>query len=256
LGKRGLSWSWSYGSCICNQLCNQCLSSLTQCVLDTTLCDKVSQWLTAGLIFISKMVSCNYVYTDVRFRNQCCIWFYYYYLEYIRYTSWVRNMVFNATLNNIVVISWRSVLLVEETGVTGENHRPAIFNYLCNQCISITTNVVSSISVRGEVYSIQLYVEKIVSQIITLYIPNDFLTGSLNCWTEIREFSENIGVSIQNDKIEHACLLWSLALCTNLIWIWKIRWRGVKHYEYRLTLFIEDWPWNSLNKYENNIYIY
>jgi hypothetical protein len=26
---------------------------------------------------------------------------------------------------NISVISWRSVLLVEETGVPGENHRPA-----------------------------------------------------------------------------------------------------------------------------------
>jgi hypothetical protein len=30
-------------------------------------------------------------------------------------------MVFNATLNNISVISWRSVLLIEETGVPGEN---------------------------------------------------------------------------------------------------------------------------------------
>jgi hypothetical protein len=36
----------------------------------------------------------------------------------------VRVMVFNATFNNISVISWRSVLLVEETGVPGENHRP------------------------------------------------------------------------------------------------------------------------------------
>ena len=33
-------------------------------------------------------------------------------------------MVFNATLNNISVISWRSVLLVEETGESRENHRP------------------------------------------------------------------------------------------------------------------------------------
>ena len=33
-------------------------------------------------------------------------------------------LVFNATFNNISVISWRSVLLVEETGVLGENHRP------------------------------------------------------------------------------------------------------------------------------------
>jgi len=34
-------------------------------------------------------------------------------------------MVFNATFNNISVISWKSVLLVEETGVRTENHRPA-----------------------------------------------------------------------------------------------------------------------------------
>ena len=32
-------------------------------------------------------------------------------------------MVFNATFNNISVISWRSVLLVEETGGPEENHR-------------------------------------------------------------------------------------------------------------------------------------
>jgi hypothetical protein len=36
----------------------------------------------------------------------------------------IRVMVFNATFNNISVISWWSVLLVEETGVPGENHRP------------------------------------------------------------------------------------------------------------------------------------
>jgi len=34
-------------------------------------------------------------------------------------------MVFSATFDNISVISWRSVLLMEETGVPGENHRPA-----------------------------------------------------------------------------------------------------------------------------------
>ena len=33
-------------------------------------------------------------------------------------------MVFNATFNNISVISWRSIVLVEETGGPGENHRP------------------------------------------------------------------------------------------------------------------------------------
>ena len=33
-------------------------------------------------------------------------------------------MVLSATSNNISVISWRSVLLVEETAIPGENHQP------------------------------------------------------------------------------------------------------------------------------------
>ena len=37
-------------------------------------------------------------------------------------------MVFNATFNNISVISWWLVLLMEETEVPGENHRPALFH--------------------------------------------------------------------------------------------------------------------------------
>ena len=31
-------------------------------------------------------------------------------------------MMFNATFNNISVISWQSALLMEETEVPGENH--------------------------------------------------------------------------------------------------------------------------------------
>jgi len=34
-------------------------------------------------------------------------------------------MVFNSTFNNMSVISWQSVLLVEETGIHGESHRSA-----------------------------------------------------------------------------------------------------------------------------------
>jgi hypothetical protein len=37
-------------------------------------------------------------------------------------------MVLNTTFNNISVISWQSVVLVEETGVPGENHRPVASN--------------------------------------------------------------------------------------------------------------------------------
>jgi hypothetical protein len=48
----------------------------------------------------------------------------------------VRVMVFNTTFNNISVISWQSVLLVEETGVPRENHRPVasqIYHILLNR---------------------------------------------------------------------------------------------------------------------------
>ena len=44
--------------------------------------------------------------------------------ELIIYNSGIRNMVFNATFNNISIISWRSVLLLEESGGPWENHRP------------------------------------------------------------------------------------------------------------------------------------
>jgi hypothetical protein len=33
-------------------------------------------------------------------------------------------LVFNTIFNNISGISWRPVLVVEEAGVPGENHRP------------------------------------------------------------------------------------------------------------------------------------
>ena len=40
------------------------------------------------------------------------------------FTNKVYGNVFISTFINATVISWRSVLLVEETGVHGENHRP------------------------------------------------------------------------------------------------------------------------------------
>jgi len=40
-------------------------------------------------------------------------------------------MVLNATFNNISVITWRSGLLVEETGVSGENHPMLIYILFC-----------------------------------------------------------------------------------------------------------------------------
>jgi len=48
-------------------------------------------------------------------------------------------MVFNVTFNNISVISWRAVLLLEETGVTGDIHRPVGSHWQ-----TLSHNVVSS----------------------------------------------------------------------------------------------------------------
>jgi hypothetical protein len=36
---------------------------------------------------------------------------------------------FNATFSNISAISWRPVLVMEEDGVPGENHRPWAINW-------------------------------------------------------------------------------------------------------------------------------
>ena len=44
----------------------------------------------------------------------------------------IRFMVLNVTFNNISGISWQSVLLVEETGVPRENHRPTASHQLTN----------------------------------------------------------------------------------------------------------------------------
>ena len=51
----------------------------------------------------------------------------------------VRVMVFNTTFNNISVLLWQSVLLMEETGLPGENHRPAASHWQ-----TLSHNVVSS----------------------------------------------------------------------------------------------------------------
>ena len=48
-------------------------------------------------------------------------------------------MVSNATFINISVISWRSVLLMDEIGVHGENHRP-----VASHRHTLSHNVVSS----------------------------------------------------------------------------------------------------------------
>ena len=53
-------------------------------------------------------------------------------------------MIFNATFNNITVISWRPALLVEETGVPGEKkptYHKSLTNFITQCCIEHTSHV-------------------------------------------------------------------------------------------------------------------
>ena len=49
-------------------------------------------------------------------------------------------MVFNATLNNISAISWRLVLLMDETGVPGEKDRPVASHWHTFSHVLSSTN--------------------------------------------------------------------------------------------------------------------
>jgi hypothetical protein len=49
-------------------------------------------------------------------------------LLHIKLKFRVRAMMFSATFNNITVISWRAVLLVQETGIPGENHQQILLH--------------------------------------------------------------------------------------------------------------------------------
>jgi len=68
-------------------------------------------------------------------------------------------IVFNATFNDISVISWWSVLLVEETGVPGETHRPG----------------------GHEIFSLQLTVKKPNLIYTYAFIITDFIIIGLYC---------------------------------------------------------------------------
>ena len=91
-------------------------------------------------------------------------------------------MVLNATFNNISVILWRSVLLVEESGVPGENNHPAACHWQAS-----STNVVSNtqwysnsqcLEVTGtDCILLGLWCLTPLSTIIQLYMAVSFIVG-------------------------------------------------------------------------------
>ena len=63
-------------------------------------------------------------------------------IKWWQINGWFRFMVFNATFNNISVISWQSVLLLEDSGVPGNQRLPGACNRSPgSKLLSITTQL-------------------------------------------------------------------------------------------------------------------
>ena len=91
----------------------------------------------------------------------------------------VSFMVFNSTFNNISVISWRPVLLVEETGVPRENHQP-----VASHSQTLSHNVISSTHRLSGIRNHKIYTTEYASPLlysfkrcVNVYI--DFKTKSM-----------------------------------------------------------------------------
>jgi hypothetical protein len=83
-------------------------------------------------------------------------------------------VVFNATFNNILVISCRPVLMVEETGGPGENHRHA-----ASDRQTLLHNVVSGTHRLSEIRTHNVYLfNKTVAGCHKIIIKNYYTVGS------------------------------------------------------------------------------
>ena len=112
-------------------------------------------------------------------------------------------MVFNATFNNISVISWRSVLLVEESGGPGENHRPVASHWQ-----TLSHNVV--LSTPHHAYS------TIIQQLKHPCMLQTFYHAIVWCWVLI------VGVN----KLKCYLVVDLIALAWYLIHVERTVWNG------------------------------
>jgi hypothetical protein len=68
----------------------------------------------------------------------------------------IRVMVFNGTFNIISVISWWPVLMVEQTGVPEENHRPVASHWKFYHILLYRVHLAIKVVIDTDCKSIQL----------------------------------------------------------------------------------------------------
>ena len=90
------------------------------------------------VLFVYKVICMNLASNTVCYNINICLF--------------VCLMLFNATFNNISVISWRSVLLVEETRVPGENHWPVAIYWqtLSHKVVHLALIVIETHNISGD----------------------------------------------------------------------------------------------------------
>jgi hypothetical protein len=122
--------------------------------------------------------------------------------------SLVWFMVFNATFNNISVISWRSVLLVEETGVPGESHRPVASHWqtLSHKIVSSTSrHERGSNSKRAKCLHMDSWFETIITHSLSMITANMLAANVLDRDFEPRsEQTKDYNISISCCSVKHS----------------------------------------------------
>ena len=124
------------------------------------------------VIFVSIVSSFAYEiwYKDVLPRTRCCLTSQPSCDHAISYM--LVSVMLNATFNNISAISWRSVLLVEETRVSGKNSRP-----VASLRQTLSNNVVSSTphNVSDDRHCLWLVINPTTIQSRTQYTPISYM---------------------------------------------------------------------------------